>query len=876
MLSPEQAKIHTFDVTPTLPDNLKPLRDIANNLWWTWHPEAVEMFVRLDRTLWHQSHHNPIALLGSVAQQRLEDASKDDGYVSSLERVMESFNRHLNRRPWHDQIEGVNDKMSIAYFCSEFGLTESLQIYSGGLGCLAGDHLKSASELGLPFVAVGLLYRQGYFQQYLNAEGWQQEYYPELDFHNLPTNKVRGEDGKQLRVSVDMLGREVQIGIWKVDVGKVPLYLLDTNLPENAPEDRGITDKLYGGDMEHRIRQEIVLGIGGMRALELMGIKPNVFHMNEGHSAFLALERIRKIIEKHNVNFDEAREAAAPGHVFTTHTPVPAGIDRFPPDLVSRYLKSMLETLRLDMEGLLALGRENVYNKNEFFSMAVLAIRTSQWANGVSKLHGEVSRDMWQNIWPGMPHDEVPIGHVTNGVHARSWLSGDLTFLFDRYLGNRWQADPVDHKVWNAVYDMPDEELWRTHERRRQRLIVWARRSLREQLQRRGVDPDEINEQVEALDPNALTIGFARRFATYKRGNLILRNPDRLLAMLADTEKPVQFIIAGKSHPADGGGKDLIRQIVQFAAEHEAGHRIVFIENYDISVARYLVQGCDIWLNNPRRGMEASGTSGMKAALNGVLNCSIMDGWWDEAYEHDLGWQIGQGEDYANPEAADEVESQALYDLLEKQIIATFYDRDHHGIPRRWVSKMKACISKLAPMFNTNRMVQEYAEKFYIPAANRSLLLYGDNIDKAIEVTTKKARLRANWSKLAVEQVKAEIGETVGVHTTFDVEAVVNLAGLKLDDVRVQVYVGRQNNDRKIVDGQPVDMKQVEDLGSGRYRFRGEVPTANSGRHGFAVRILPGGPIMSHMTEPGLIFWDKGDGRGVTSTSTEPAKASVA
>ena len=874
MISPEFARIHKFKVTPSLPEKLQPLMEIANNLWWTWHPEAVELFVRLDRPTWQKTNHNPVAMLGLLPQEVLERAARDDGFVNSMQRVRDNLQRHLVRKPWHESMAEVPEDFSVAYFCAEFGLTECLQIYSGGLGCLAGDHLKSASELGLPLVAVGLLYRYGYFQQYLNAEGWQQEYFPDLDFPNLPTERVRHANGEQVKVSVDMLGRHVHIGLWKCTVGRVTLYLLDTNLPENAPEDRAITDRLYGGDMEHRMRQEIVLGIGGVRALDAVGVHPTVYHMNEGHSAFLALERIRRIIAEHDVAFDEAREAAGAAHVFTTHTPVPAGIDRFPPDMMSRYFRHMAPSVKLDMEGLLALGRENVFNKNEFFSMAVLALRTSHWTNGVSRLHGEVSRKMWQSIWPKLPTPEIPIWHVTNGVHARSWISGDLTYLLDRYLGNRWQADPVDHQVWTGVEEVPDEELWRVHERRRQAMIIWARRTLRAQLLNRGTDPDEAREIADALNPYALTIGFARRFATYKRANLLFRDPDRLMRMLENTERPVQFLIAGKAHPADGGGKDLIRQLVQFARDSEAGHKLVFIENYDIHVARYLVQGCDVWLNTPRRGMEASGTSGMKAALNGVLNCSIMDGWWDEAYESDLGWQIGRGEEYSNLDYADDVESKAMYNLLEKEIIPQFYERDEHGIPRHWVARMKACISKLAPRFNTNRMVQDYAEKFYIPAAQRTNVMCSERLNTAIEIARGKTHLRHHWGKMKIEQVDADVNKPVGVHGKLDVSAVVRLGEIRPDDVRVQAYVGTLDNDGCIVDGETIELKHTEGLGHGRHRYKGAIPAHTSGRHGFALRIVPGGALAKGMNEPGLIFWDEGPaGSGEAEQKKAPAEA---
>ena len=871
MLTPEFAKIRAFEVVPSLPKPLQPLLDVAYNLWWTWHPEAVELFVRLDRNLWHATHHNPVKLLGMVSQQTLDTFARDEGYLTSLERVLENLQRHMTRTPWLHSTPHEPGQFTVGYFCAEFGLAESLQTYSGGLGCLAGDHLKSAAELGLPLVAVGLLYRHGYFQQYLNADGWQQEYYPDLDLANLPMRQVVGKDKKPITVSVELPGRQVHIGIWTVQVGRIPLYLLDTHLPQNDEADRHIAAQLYGGDMEVRIKQEIVLGIGGMRALQAMGIEPDVCHMNEGHSAFLSLERIRNLIEKHDVSFDEARQAAGAGLVFTTHTPVPAGIDRFPPDMLERYFRHYHASLRLDMEGLLALGRENVFNRNEFFSMAVLAIRTADWANGVSRLHGRVSRNMWQGIWPQIPEEEVPVAHVTNGVHARSWLSGDLIYLLDRYLGLRWQNNPADQSVWNAVNELPDEELWRVHERRRQKLIIWARRQLRRQLEARGKNPEHIRETIDALNPNALTIGFARRFATYKRGNLFLRDPQRLLKLLADAERPIQFLIAGKAHPADSGGKELIRHIVRFAQDSAAGHKIVFLENYDINIARYLVQGCDLWLNTPRRGMEASGTSGMKAALNGVLNCSVLDGWWDEAYRNDLGWAIGRGEEYANPALADELESQALYDLLEREIIPLFYERDAQGIPRAWVQWMKRCIATLAPEFNTNRMLQQYTEQLYLPALARARQLNTGKLEKAVAVAAQKVRLRQHWDSLRVESVDAPVQQAINVREQLPVKAIVHLGELKPEEVRVQVYTGRIDNEDRLSEGKAVDLKHERSLGKGRHRFAGQIEAGNSGRYGFAVRVLPGGELLDRPPLPGLILWERSDAQP-PAPEPEPAQ----
>lgn len=857
MLSPDHARIRSFEVVPALPAALAPLLEIANNLWWSWQPEAVGLFTRLDGALWESTGHNPVKLLGMVHQTKLDAAANDESFLTAMQQVKADLDRDLARTPWHTKAgHELPAGSTVAYFCAEFGLAECFNIYSGGLGCLAGDHLKSASELGLPLIALGLLYRHGYFQQYLSADGWQQETTPDLDFANLPVAQVKDDAGQQVVVHVELPGRSVAIGLWKSTVGRIPLYLLDTNLDANRPEDRAITGQLYGGDMETRIRQEIVLGIGGVRALETIGIRPDVCHMNEGHSAFLALERIRRLIEDHDLTFDEARTQAASSHVFTTHTPVPAGIDRFPADMVKTYLASFAPSLRLDMEGLLALGRDNVANKSEPFSMATLAIRTSDACNGVSKLHGEVSRDMWRAVWPHVPQEEIPITHVTNGVHARTWLSPDLLGLLQRYLGDRWRDNPGDHSIWDAIHEVPDDELWRMHQTQRQSMMVWVRQTLTQQLADRGVSPAKITECVEGLSDDALTIGFARRFATYKRGNLILRDAERIKRILMHADRPVQILIAGKAHPADGGGKDLIRQLVKFGLETEAGHKIVFIENYDMHVARHLVQGCDVWLNTPKRGMEASGTSGMKAALNGVLNCSILDGWWDEAYVSEVGWGIGRREQYANQDIADDIESKALYDLLENQIGPLFYQRDAQGLPREWIARMKQCIAVLAPFFNTNRMVQQYAQELYFPALNRAHALKQDDLSPARDLAHQTARLRHGWGKLAVTQVTVDTDEPLGVREPRPMSVRVKLGDLRPEEVRVQVYTGQLDNDGRLTQGHATNLAHAQNLGDGQHEFTGQLSAEGSGQHGFAVRILPGGEAFAPLTIPGLIHWE--------------------
>ncbi|MBL8757572.1 MAG: alpha-glucan family phosphorylase [Phycisphaerae bacterium] len=881
MLSPNQARIQSFRVVPYLPEPLRPLVEIAHNLWWTWNYEAVSLFTRLDRDLWEQCHHNPVLMLGTITQDKLDRAAHDRSYLHALGTVHSQMVEHMQHRGWFGEagakLAPADKPFKVAYFCAEFGLTECFQIYSGGLGGLAGDHLKSAAELSIPLVAVGLLYRRGYFHQYLNPDGYQQETYPDIDAPNQPIQRVIDPaTGRQRRVTVELPGRSVGLGIWRCDVGRVPLYLLDANLPENSREDREITANLYGGDIEQRIRQEIVLGVGGARALEAVGENPSVYHINEGHAAFLSLERISTARRGTNLSFDQAREAVAAGQIFTTHTPVPAGIDRFPPRMIETYLSHMLPDLGLDLEGLLALGRENTADRKEFFSMAVLAIRTSRFCNGVSRLHGDVSREMWKQMWPGTPQADVPIGHVTNGVHTRSWASGDITQLFDRYMGQSWHESPQDEGVWAAVDEIPDEELWAARQRRREHLIAWVRKQIRRQLTARGAGSKEIEAAAAALDTNALTIGFARRFATYKRGTLLFRDKQRLDKLL-NSDRPVQLLIAGKAHPADGGGKALIREIVEFTRQGRHNLRVVFLEDYDLNVARRLVQGCDVWLNTPVRGLEASGTSGMKAALNGGINLSILDGWWDEAFDPEVGFAIGRGEAYAesNRDEQDDIESRSLYQVLESQVLPEFYDRDEGGIPRRWVARMKRCIRALAPQFSTHRMLVDYATKFYFPAHAAAARLRRDNLAQARELADHLDHLRRMWHEVRVADVTGAVPTkgAITVRGQVPVRAKVALGSLAPRDVQVQLYHGQVTSLGELVNAEAIVMRHERDEGDGTHLFTGSFVPQHSGQHGYSVRVLPADERLVTPFVPGLITWDNGPPADEIVGSLQPASA---
>lgn len=845
--------IKTFKVLPRLPQKIERLRELAHNLYWCWNHEAVSLLRRIDRDLWEATEHNPVRMLGMISQQRLEELAADDGFLAHFRRVIEDFDAYINDPKWY-QKNHADRQCSIAYFSAEFGITESLPIYSGGLGILAGDHLKSASDLGLPLIGIGLLYQHGYFRQHLNYDGWQAENYPINDFYNMALDEVKNPDGSECVVSVDFPQRPVFAKVWQANVGRVKLYLLDTNISRNAPADQDITDELYGGDLEMRIRQEILLGIGGMRMLAQLGISPTVCHMNEGHSAFLGLERIRLLLKAGGLSFGEALEYTRAGNVFTTHTPVPAGIDVFPADLMRKYFFDYSRELGIGWDDFLALGAETRDRIQQGFSMAALALHLSAQANGVSALHGKVSRGIFRSVWPGLPEDEVPILSVTNGIHHRSWISNDMEALYQRYLGDRWLVAPQEHHEVD-IDEIPDEELWRTHERRRERLVAFARRRLRQQLTMRGAPASEIRRAEEALDPEILTIGFARRFATYKRADLILRNPDRLAKILNNPEMPVQIIFSGKAHPRDNPGKELIRELVHIAERDQFRKRIVFLEDYDISIARYLVQGVDVWLNTPRRLYEASGTSGMKAAVNGVLNMSILDGWWDEAYQLGIGWAIGKSEEYTDINYQYDIEANAIYDLLDKELIPLFYRRGADRLPREWIRCMKDSIKKLYPRFNTHRMVSEYATRFYVKADERYRMLGADGFARARQLAAYRDRLRRNWQKIRIEDVRSDVGESVMIGGRVSVNAVVFLDSIDPREVDVQVYHGLTDTDGMIFEGAWNSLSASRKISEGRHEFSGHLPCTLSGMQGLSVRVLPRHELLDNPYIPEMITW---------------------
>lgn len=847
-------------VLPTLPDRLKPLQEMAHNLWYSWNFDVVRLFIRLDPDLWEASYQNPVVMLSRLPQDTLIRASQDEAFLVSLDRVYQKYQDYLERKKWfHYKYPDMEDKR-IAYFSLEFGLDTGLPVYSGGLGVLAGDTLKSASDLGLPMIGVGLLYRYGYFRQILSSDGWQQERYEENDWYHMPVELVKDAKDQPLRVAVEIDSASVWCQVWKVTVGHIPLYLLDTNIPENSSKAREITSVLYGGDKDTRIRQEIVLGIGGVRALHALGIEPGVYHMNEGHSWFLDLERLRYLMQEEKLTFTEASQFIWASSVFTTHTPVPAGNERFDPVLVHRYLGDFVKQLGISWKDFLGIGRINPNDEAETFCMTVAALKYSAHNNGVSQLHKLVSREMWHNIWPDLPKDEIPIKGITNGVHLSSWISHEMNELYESYLGPHFTERPGAFEIWDRVDKIPDVELWRIHGKRRERLIFFARKRLIQQLSRRNSTQMEIQRVEQALDPSALTIGFARRFSTYKRGYLIFTDPDRLDRIVNNPRCPLQIILAGKAHPLDNPGKEVIKRIIGYVSQDRFRDRIFFLEDYDINIARYLVQGSDIWLNTPRRPEEASGTSGMKAAINGALNFSVLDGWWDEGYTEQTGFKIGNGDEYDNTEIGDRLEAESLYNTLEREIVPLFYEREGRDYPEEWVYLMKHSVKMAGKQFSAARMTTEYCDRFYIPTLKAFDELSAKNFARTRQLTDWLDRVQKNWDKIYVRNVDMpEIGQTVSLGQRIPVHLQIYLDSLRPQDVRVEIVAGRLSSHEQLVNFEPVEAKLNGQLANppsdGIYEYHGEVICRESGRFGITARIVPRNEYLAESPKPKLISW---------------------
>ncbi|BBX30902.1 alpha-glucan phosphorylase [Mycolicibacterium mageritense DSM 44476 = CIP 104973] len=861
--------LRRFTVRAHLPERLAALERLSINLRWSWDKPTQDLFAAVDEDLWHQTGGDPVALLGAVSPKRLDELASDDAFLRRLDGLAADLDNYLTRPLWYQQqaADGVDMPKGIAYFSMEFGVAEVLPNYSGGLGILAGDHLKSASDLGLPLIAVGLYYRSGYFRQSLTADGWQHENYPSLDPQGLPLRLLTDASGAAVLVSLALPeARELKARVWIAQVGRIPLLLLDSDIGENEHDLRGVTDRLYGGDQEHRIKQEILAGIGGVRAIraftEAEGLPaPEVFHMNEGHAGFLGVERIRELVAA-GLDFDTALTVVRSSTVFTTHTPVPAGIDRFPVEMVKRYFGSppggpadsrLLPGVPLDR--VVAFGAEDDPSK---FNMAHMGLRLAQRANGVSLLHGRVSRVMFNDLWPGFDPDEVPIGSITNGVHGPTWAAPQWLELGRELIGSDDLGSLREPAVWEKLQQVDPGHLWWIRSQLRETLIADVRERLRKSWLERGASEAELGWIATAFDPSVLTIGFARRVPTYKRLTLMLRDPERLEALLLDEARPVQLIVAGKSHPADDGGKALIQQIVKFADRPEVRHRIAFLPDYDMSMARLLYWGCDVWLNNPLRPLEACGTSGMKSALNGGLNLSIRDGWWDEWYDGENGWEIPTADGLADEGRRDDLEAAALYDLLENAVTPKFYERDEHGVPTRWVEMVRHTLQVLGPKVLASRMVEDYTEKYYLPAARSLRRTVEGTSDEpfgaARDLAAYRRRAAQAWPKIAITDVDSfGLPDTPLLGSQLSLTATVQLAGLKPDEVVVQAVLGRVNGGDTIVDPVTVPMTHTGTADGGNEVFSTSTPLPVAGPVGYTVRVLPHHPLLAADNELGLV-----------------------
>lgn len=851
--------IRRFTVRTVLPEPLAPLDTLAQNLRFSWHEPTRELFESLDPELWQSLHGDPIKLLGALGRQRLEELAGDQELVTRVRELDADLRDYLQRPRWYQNDYDAADKPeAIAYFSAEFGITAVLPQYSGGLGILAGDHLKSASDLGVPIIGVGLLYGAGYFKQSLTREGWQAETYPLLDPDNLPLAVLREADGTPARVSLPLPGgAQLHAQVWRADVGRVPLLLLDSNIPDNDEATRKVTDRLYGGSSDHRLKQELLLGMGGVKALRLYarltdGPAPQVYHANEGHAGFLTIERVRELVAAEGLSFEAALEAVRAGTVFTTHTPVPAGIDRFDIELVRKYFTGSAALPGVPAEQVLALGAEDFEGGNPgVYNMAVMALRSARLANGVSQLHGEVSRGMFHHLWPGFGLEEVPITSITNGVHGPTWTAPKFSAMAERHLS----AEQIDSGAgWLASDGVPDTELWAMRRSLRADLVAATRQRVRKSWQQRGASPAELGWVDDVLDPDVLTIGFARRVPTYKRLTLMLSDPDRLRALLTHPERPIQIVVAGKSHPADEAGVGLIQKLVAFADEEGVRDRIVFLPNYDIEMAMTLMPGCDVWLNNPLRPLEASGTSGMKCALNGALNLSILDGWWNEWYDGQNGWAIPTADGVEDQARRDELEANALYELIEDTVAPRFYDRDADGVPRHWMEMMRHTLATLGPKVQATRMVRDYVERLYTPVAASYRLLDGPGHTGAREFADWKQRVRAAWPGVRVDHVEStQVADAVKVGDAVGITAYVSLGELRPEDVEVQLVSGRVGEDDLLQDSVATRLELRDTYEAGRYGYHGTVGLELSGPFGYSVRIVPKHQYQAAPTELALV-----------------------
>ena len=844
-------------VRPQLPQRINKLYDISYNLWWSWNTDFLRLFKIIDMDLWEQCEKNPVKFLREVSQEKLENIATNEEFLKQYDKVVTDFENYINaKHTWFGRNYPNNKEDIIAYFSAEYGLDETIPIYSGGLGILSGDHLKSASDMGIPLIGIGLLYKKGYFHQTIDGNGMQQTNYKEADLKELPIKPVKNVGGKDLVISIKLLKKKLYLKVWQIEVGRTKLYLMDSDIDENIEEYRNITTTLYGGDQDMRIKQEIVLGMAGLKMIDTLGIKPTIYHMNEGHSSFLTLELMRKLMKEKQISFEIAKDIASSQTAFTTHTPVPAGNDIFSVELVEKYFDGFWDDLGITREQFMKLGMSPEDNEDSGFNMGILALQISGMKNGVSKLHGAVSRELFGEIWSKIPSNETPIDYVTNGVHTCSWLAPKMKTLFNQYLRPYWQDSIQNDEVWKDIDEIPDEELWECHQERKEKLIKMVKKSTRDRLRRYNYSYDEIDDIVGKLDKNVLTIGFARRFATYKRATLLFRDLERITKIFNEKNMPIQIIFAGKAHPIDEEGQGLIKYIHELSLKPQFKGKLFILENYNIGMSRYLVSGVDVWLNNPRRPLEASGTSGQKAALNGVINFSVLDGWWAEAYNQTNGWRIGTNADYQSYEEQDNSDANSIYDTLENKIIPTYYEKNESGYSDSWVRIMKNSIITNAGKYSTTRMLEDYVSKIYIPLCNLNRENYHD-FDNIIEFNQWKKTINKYFEKIEITQSETNYNDiTVDAGNNITVGCKIKLPNdlIDIQNIEPQVFYGKITSDGVVEDIKitTMDFDREED---GVYNFTAKITLKTGGDYGYTFRVVPKTKMLLNSMNLNLIKW---------------------
>ena len=845
-------------VKSQLPKRIGKLYDISYNLWWSWNTEFLRLFKILDIDLWEKCNKSPIMFLKLVSQEKLEKASKDDAFLKKYDKVVNDFENYMNAKSTYFSKKYPENKDDlIAYFSAEYGLDETMPIYSGGLGILSGDHLKSASDMGIPLVAVGLLYKKGYFHQEIDGQGRQKTLYKDINLDYLPLKPVKDKYDKDLIITLKMPLKRLYLKVWKVEVGRVSLYLMDSDIEENIEEYRDITTTLYGGDQERRIQQEMCLGMAGVSLLDKLGYKPSVYHMNEGHSAFLTLELTKNIIKTKEISFDLAKDIVTAKTVFTTHTPVPAGNDIFPIELVLKYFDKFWTKLGITKDKFLELGMKPNDKEKNTFNMGILALKISGRKNGVSKLHGAVSRELFSDVWPVIPSNETPIDYVTNGVHTCSWLAPTIKDLYNEYLRPYWQDNIQDDEIWKDIYKIPNDQLWKIHMSRKEKLLKIVKESTTNRLRRANYSYEEIDKIVDSLDSNILTIGFARRFATYKRATLIFKDLERITKIFNEKNMPVQIIFAGKAHPKDTEGQELIKYIHELSLKPQFKGKIFILENYNIGMSRYLISGVDVWLNNPRRPLEASGTSGQKAAINGVINFSVLDGWWAEGYNQKNGWAIGTNAEYQSNEEQDEEDAKSLYYTLENKIIPMYYTKNEKGYSDMWLEMMKNCIVTNAGRYSTARMLQDYLQKLYMPLCNLGNKHFTD-LNSVISYEEWKNKVAKQWKNIKITQSVSNYNNvTIDSGTQINVECYVELPNelIKIENIEMQVYYGKITSDGIVEDVQIKAMELEKEKDENKYRYTAKIELKAGGDYGYTFRAIPKHEMLLDWPNLNLIKW---------------------